>query len=718
GPLGCFLPHLSRGSGCRGYCDAAGTGEQNAREERMSAGSAEGGGWGLPGYRVGPLIGQGGFASVYEGTQISLERPVAIKVLNADVSDEPSRQRFVQEREALSLLGEHPYIVDVLDAGVTAERRPFIVMRLYRRGSLGQQIQRHGPLPLARAVEVVEKVAAALDSAHACDVLHRDVKPDNILLADGGDPVLGDFGIAKLLDPNGERGSGRTSTKFFTMAHAAPEILEHRRHTRASDIYALASTAYEFLVGHPAFDPQDPRVSTHILDRPVPPIGRPDVPAQVEQVIVRGMAKDPSDRPPSASAFARALREASTLAAGGCGVPTGRRPAPNALRAAARGAGGSGWAVPSTGRSARTVRLPPPQQTAPGSSTAAPGRAAGPARSGKRRLSAFLAGLALVSLVGGGGVWLGTRPWEEREPVAPESVRGQILFTLEGHGEAVEGATYSPDGDTIATVGQDDTLRLWDARTGKELKVLTEHDRTVSGVSFSPDGTLLATSSWDGTARIWDVRSRTCLRTLEGHDKEVEAVAFAPDGRTLATAGDDHTVRIWDTDSGQTLRTLEGHEDMVYGLAFAPDGVTVASASADGTVRVWEASSGRLLRTLEAHGDTAEAVAFSPDGGVFATAGWDGTVQIWNSASGTVLHRISDSEGTIKTVTFSPDGTVLAVGDGKGRVRFLNARTAVPLGTVSANDEEIEAVAFSPDGRRMVVGGDDDRARIWSITMG
>jgi eukaryotic-like serine/threonine-protein kinase len=684
----------------------------------MSAGSAEDGGWEVPGYRVGALIGQGGFASVYEGTQISLGRPVAVKVLNADVSDEPSRQRFVQEREALSLLGQHPHIVDVLDAGVTAERRPFIVMRLYRRGSLGQQIQRHGPLSLARAVDVVGKVAQALDGAHACDVLHRDVKPDNILLTDGGEPVLGDFGIAKLLDPNGERGSGRTSTKFFTMAHAAPEILEHRRYTRASDIYALASTAYEFLAGHPAFDPQDPRASTHILDRPVPPIGRPDVPGQVEQVIVRGMAKDPSDRPPSASAFVRALREASVHAAGGGGVPTGRRPSPNAPRVAAGRPGGSGWAAPSTGGAGATVRIPLPQPTVPGPSAAVPGRGAGPVRSGRRRFPAFLAGIALVVLVGGGGVWLGTvRPWE-REPLAPERVRGQILFTLEGHEEPVEGAAYSPDGVTVATVGQDDTLRLWDARTGKELKVLTEHDRTVSGVSFSPDGALLATSSWDGTARIWDVRSGTCLRTLEGHDKEVEAVAFAPDGRTLATAGDDHTVRIWDTDSGQTLRTLEGHEDMVYGLAFAPDGATVASASADGTVRIWEASSGRLLRTLEAHGDTAEAVAFSPDGSVFATAGWDGTMQIWNSASGTVLHSVSDSEGTIKSVAFSPDGTVLAVGDGGGRVRFLNARTAAPLGTISANDEEIEAVVFSPDGRQMVVGGDDDRVRIWSILPG
>jgi len=668
----------------------------------MSAGGADGGGWALPGYRVGPLIGQGGFASVYEGTQISLGRPVAVKVLNADVSDEPSRQRFAQEREALSLLGEHPHIVDVLDAGVSAERRPYIVMRLYRRGSLGRQIQRDGPMPLVRAVDVVGKVAKALDSAHGRDVLHRDVKPDNILLTDGGEPVLGDFGIAKLLDPNGERASGRTSTKFFTMAHAAPEVLEHRRYSRASDIYALASTAYEFLAGHPAFDPQDPRVSAHVLDRPVPPIGREDIPAAVEQVIAHGMAKDPARRPVSASAFAGALRQA---AASGTSDPGRTAPRP-------------GWAVPSAPGAGDTAVHPPLSRTEPVPVPAArrpegPDRPKRPKAPG--RLTAFLAGIVLLGLFGGGGVWLGTtRPWD-RGPTAPQRLRGQILLTLVGNEEPVEGAAYSPDGTLIATVGMDDTLRLWDARTGRQRRVLTDHDRTVSGVAFSPDGTLLATSSWDGTARIWDVRSGTCLRTLEGHGKEVEAVAFAPDGRTVATAGDDRTVRIWDTDSGQVLRTLEGHEDNVYGLAYSPDGGSLVSASADGTVRVWQASSGRLLRTLEAHEDTAENVAFSPDGGSFATAGWDGTVRIWDTASGTVRQSVTDTEHPAKTVAFSPDGTVLATGDGAGRVRFLNASTAALLGTVSANSEEIEALAYSPDGTRVVVGGDDDRARIWSV---
>jgi hypothetical protein len=178
-------------------------------------------------------------------------------------------------------------------------------MRLYPGGTLADRLARRGRLPVSETIDVATKLASALDAAHAIGMLHRDVKPQNVLLTETGEPVLADFGIAGILQP--ERDSAQTSTSFFTLAHVAPEILQHRRYSVASDVYALASTAYQLLTGRPAFDPDDPRAGALVLDTPPPPITVPDVPAPVAGAVLVAMAKDPADRPVSAGAFAAAL---------------------------------------------------------------------------------------------------------------------------------------------------------------------------------------------------------------------------------------------------------------------------------------------------------------------------------------------------------------------------------------------------------------------------
>lgn len=219
-------------------------------------GGARADGWSLPGYRIGPVLGRGGFATVYRAHQLSLDRDVAIKVLTTDLATDGDRRRFDRERQALARLSPHPHVVDVFDAGITPERRPYLVMRLYPGGTLADRLARNGRLPVGEAVDVVTKLASALDAAHAIGLLHRDVKPQNVLVTETGEPVLADFGIAGILEP--EHDSSQTSTTFFTLAHVAPEILEHRRFSVASDVYALASTTYQLLTGRPAFDPDDP----------------------------------------------------------------------------------------------------------------------------------------------------------------------------------------------------------------------------------------------------------------------------------------------------------------------------------------------------------------------------------------------------------------------------------------------------------------------------
>ncbi|MEJ2579123.1 MAG: protein kinase [Kineosporiaceae bacterium] len=293
--------------------------------------TGQGPGWDLPGYRLGRLLGRGGFASVYEAEQISLGRQVAVKVLMTDLGSDSDRRRFDRERTILARLSEHPSVIDVHDAGISAEGRPYIVMRLYRHGSLTNRLSADGPLPPATVATLIGHVAAALDAAHGIGVLHRDVKPSNILLTDNGQPVLADFGISLLQDAHAA--TGATSTTFFSLAYAAPEILEDTLFSTSSDIYGLAATAFAALAAAHPFDATDPRTASRILDGPPPELD-PALPAAVRDAVRHGMARDPGDRPATATDFAIELARAAEAeppappAAWDPGRPPGTHPDP------------------------------------------------------------------------------------------------------------------------------------------------------------------------------------------------------------------------------------------------------------------------------------------------------------------------------------------------------------------------------------------------------
>ena len=691
-------------------------------------------GWSLPGYGIGPVLGRGGFATVYRARQASLGRDVAIKVLDASLTSVGDQRRFDRERETLGRLSGHPHIVDVHDAGLTGEGRPFLVMRLYLGGTLAQRLARLGRLPVVEVCEVVTRVAAALDHAHATGVIHRDVKPANILLDEHGQPALTDFGIAGILHPDGDDEAGGESlthsTMFMTYAYAAPEIINGQRGSVASDVYALAASAYELLTGGPAFTVKAPADVLAVLDRPPPPIEVLDVPAAVSAVVLAGMAKTPTARPATAGTFAAALAAAAAPRPGATADHTLSRQATEdpvsdaPTRKAAIGPPAQTDDPPTIPAPAPPpAEQPPteaPPQVAPGQ-TDIPARPPVPVPSQDRHrhtttrttkiwiIIVILAALAITALT------LPNLPTTSTSHAAAPTPQEHQAAVLTGHTSTVQSVAWSPDGKTLATGSRDKTVRLWDPATGKTLRTLTGSDDWVLSVAWSPDGKTLATATADGTALVWDVATGTTLRTFTC-PSAVWSVAWAPDGKTLATAILDQTARIWDVATGETVRTFTGHTGDVDSVAWSPDGKTLATASEDKTIRIWDVATGKTVRTLTGHTGEVDSVAWAPDGKTLATASYDTTVRVWDAGTGKTL-RTFTGPSAIWSVAWAPDGKTLATASVDKTIRIWDVATSTTLRTLTGHTDIVESVAWAPDGKTLATASDDNTARIWDAAV-
>lgn len=253
---------------------------------------------GIPGLERAIRIGSGGFGTVFRAEQPRLDRTVAVKVLPGGLDDDAQR-RFEREATALGRLSNHPNIVTVFDSGETTHGQPYLVMEYVRQGSAADLLRREGPLSWDRVLDLAVSVCGALATAHAAGIMHRDVKPENILLSDFGDPMICDFGIARLEDR-----SSSTVGLSGTLAHLAPELLHGAPPTPRSDLYSLGSTLFTLLHGSPAFagdtDPSPAPVYGRILNDPVPDLRSSGVPDAVCSFVERLMDKSAEERPSSA----------------------------------------------------------------------------------------------------------------------------------------------------------------------------------------------------------------------------------------------------------------------------------------------------------------------------------------------------------------------------------------------------------------------------------
>jgi WD40 repeat protein len=300
-------------------------------------------------------------------------------------------------------------------------------------------------------------------------------------------------------------------------------------------------------------------------------------------------------------------------------------------------------------------------------------------------------------------------------------------------GNGLRGVCYSPDGKTLAVLGQGGHVSLWDVAAGKELLSLQGLKRPALAMAFSPDGKVLATGgggyaqpgvNFDNFLtefKLWDVKSGKQLRSCEGHTYYVSAVAFSPKGETLASASEDFSVRLWDWRTGRELLRFTGHSQAITSLAYTPDARTLVSASADGTVRLWDAREGKEQAVLRGHTRAVRAIALGAGGKTLATGALDGTIRLWDLTQRREIRKLAADQGDVWCLAFSPDGRMLAWGDrgqagSGGTVRFWDWRAGKELKQLE-DQAGAHCLAFAPDGKTLAVGFHPEIS-VWEVPTG
>jgi WD40 repeat protein len=312
-------------------------------------------------------------------------------------------------------------------------------------------------------------------------------------------------------------------------------------------------------------------------------------------------------------------------------------------------------------------------------------------------------------------------------PIRPGTISGPdfvLDHTLKGHSGWVTGVAFSSDGRRLASGSWDQTVKLWDVPTGKELNVVGSKMKEVQALAFSRDGHWLAVENSSNTVTLWDATTETEIHTLPSNKplgplgkNWVYSIAFSPDGRWLASGVDDKTVRIWDVRSGRAVRDLTGLRRSVIYAAFSPDGRWLASGDDDKSIGIWEVSSGKEIRRLTGgHKKPIYAVAFSPNGRWLASASADKTIKLWDIEAGREVQTLTGHGDQVTSVSFSPDGRWLASGSRDKTIKIWDVETGQELQTLGAHDHPIYTVTFDSTGHWLASGSEDGTIKLWRLS--
>ncbi|HUT88816.1 MAG TPA: serine/threonine-protein kinase [Thermoguttaceae bacterium] len=630
-----------------------------------------------PRYRVVRRLGSGGMGVVFLAEQVHLKRRVALKVIRPDLLGDPKAvERFRSEVRAAGRLS-HPNIVTTYDADRAGESW-FLVSEWVDGTPLNEVVAERGPLPVPLACQYAQQAALGLEHAFERGLIHRDVKPHNLLLTPEGTIKVLDFGLARFVaewDPAGSLTD--FGTGLGTPDYVAPEQARNARAADVrADVYSLGCTLYFLLAGQVPF-PQgsaSEKIAGH-LERVPESLSelRSDLPPELGRIVERMMAKDPDERFQTPAEVARALEP--FFAAG--------------------------------------------QSPGEGQATAvSPGKHPG-------RAWLFLAGLAVAVAVV--GLLLAVAFWAMPPRQGPLTGRAnrsaragddgssqagtRQIAVLEAHSDRVRSVAMSPGGRYLASGGRDGKVQLWQLPGYREAGVFVHHS-PVNFVGFSPGGDRLLFGGGYSVV-VADPKAGRVVRDLYVARQEFTAAVFLPGRPHLRSADLEGVVREWDVEAVQPVG--EFRTTPLTFVAFSPDGRYLLFSSGGLKVQFCDVRAEKTLVALEGHAGPVRCVALSSKADRALTGSDDHSVRLWDLATGRQLHRLTGHEGPVRSVAFSPDDARALSGGDDGTLRLWDLTRGSQLARIDGHEGGVWSVAFSPDGKVAASGGADGTVRVWEL---
>jgi WD40 repeat protein len=699
-------------------------------------------GYRLAEYTIESVLGHGGFGITYLARDTTLGALVAIKeylpheIANRDgkteVLPQPTRdavrdyhsglKNFVKEARALARF-KHPNIVRVLRF-LEANGTAYMVMEYEEGQSLADYLKREAPkLDELTLLKVFIPILNGLHAVHQAEMLHLDIKPENIYLRKDGSPMLIDFGSAR---------QGTTHMQKVALTHGYAPMEQYPDKGKPgpwTDVYAVGASMYRCVTGKKPDDALEryQAILKYQVDPLTPAVKtRGNYQRQLLECIDWAIQVYPKDRPQSARELQDALmgknrsRQSTTITSPpaafnrpAAGRPKAVVPPPRYKYRSDRDSNSAAVAWMAAGLMVASLSVAgviywSDLKTYWGDVGWQPATTRATARPSAPDVPPRKAGSETVS-----------RASEPARTIAPPShaavattpVPSVLAHTLSGHQDWVQSVAFAPDSKWLASAGLDKTIKLWEAATGSLLGTLRQSS-AVNAVAISPDGESLASAGDDGTVRLWASKTGKPRGAFSGPAYSVFDVIFSPDGKRIAAAGKDRTVFVWNADGGKRVYSLEGHTGDVYALAFSPDGKFLASAGADKTLRVWSMENGQEVNRLAGHKDKVLALAWSPDGKQLASGDAGQAIRVWDPVSGDRVLNIATPSPAL-SLAYSPDSRWLAAGLADNTIQLFDARDGTQVQTLTGHKDYVQSVAFSPNGVWLASASRDQNVKLW-----
>lgn len=695
-------------------------------------------------YKIEKLLGEGGMGKVFLVKHVDSDVLLAVKSPKPEeLAKAGGVETFIKESETWVKLGMHPHIVSCYYVRQIAGI-PRVFAEFIEGGSLSDWIKNGKLTELDKMLDIAIQFAWGLHYSHANGLIHRDVKPANVMMTKDGVAKVTDFGLASV-NKHGDPSKGKKNEDEggMTPLYCSPEQAEKAKLTPKTDMWSWGVSILEMFIGEVTWPSGTVAASVlewYLEDGPVKK-NIPKMPEGLVDLLKRIFKENSAGRPRDMLKVAEEVIEIYEKIK----LNTYFRTPPEVGMANADSINNRAVSLLDLGKSSDALALfNETLHIYPYHPESSYNRGLLLWRTGEISDSALVNEMMEVEDSESGAsqvkYLLGlihlerddcnsalkilnsiTEPnIDEQTAIAlaantADQSRRFIKF-FSGHYGKIRTICLSKDGKVAFSGGEDKTIRLWHVDTGTNLNTLMGHEGTVTSVFLSHDGRFITSGSLDKTAKVWSVAKGTPTQTLKGFTEEVTAVCSTPDGKYVLTGSTDRSIKLWLISEEKYLRVYNGHRDEVTSLGINKDGTQLLSGSKDFTVRLWDIETTRNIGTFRGHSASVNSVCLNPKGRLALSGSSDHKVIFWDVKSGSIVRALKDHTSSVMAVTLSNDGRFALSGGLDGILKVWDLLTGRCIRTFDDNNSEITSLCFSHDVKYAFAGCADGLIRQWDIS--